>query len=253
MGEAYLDYTITDREVCRMRAENPIHMLGYAWVGPQAPYPVGPTNPIIIGFKAWETRKSLDEIGDSYAFIQWDNSCPDRPDLFRLTTSHGWADWDAGTSRAKDLMNMTLAEVAGDRGKVRFNATKPDGLDPPPHFRFGLPGRVCTRDLAYWFEFPDRLDMNGSFSNTTLDLVLSGSGKAETGAFGPSNFKTRELVAEFNVAFSGVFDSVNSTQKLSVRQPGEPLVAWVPNSGVHAASIGWIGRLVWVGTLLLLM
>ncbi|KAJ5199165.1 hypothetical protein N7491_000275 [Penicillium cf. griseofulvum] len=261
-GEASLHYTITDGEMCYRYvddAENTIQMLGYVWIGPQAPYPVGPTNPIIIGFKAWESRSSLDKISGSYSYIQWDESqigCPGYPDLFRITTTYGWTDFDARSYEAIDVMNMTISEAPTlaqedrdqDRGRVRFNATMPDKLNHDTGWLLRFPGRICSNDLSYSFNTPpERLAMNGSFTNTTFELTLSGSGKA----FTPS--KKGQLAAEFRMSFSGVFDGDNSTEKLNLRQPGQPLVAWVPNSGLRVVSVGWMTSFICLGALMVFM
>jgi hypothetical protein len=260
-GEASLHYTNTEGEMCyrHMRdTEYTIQMLGYLWIGPQAPYTVGPTNPIIIGFKAWESRRPLDEIADSYSYIQWDKNqiaCPGYPDLFRITTTHGWANWDARVNEAIDVMNMTISEAPAlaqgdrdqDQGRVRFNATMSDKLGHDPHWLLRFPKGSCSNDLSYSFDAPpERLVMNGSFTNTTFDLTLSGSGKAEAA----TTSGKRELTAEFRVTFSGVFDGDNSTEKLSLRQPGQPLVAWVPNSGLPVFSVNWMTSLICLGALM---
>jgi hypothetical protein len=36
MGEAYLNYNIIQGDICYRHAQIPVHMLGYAWSGPQA-------------------------------------------------------------------------------------------------------------------------------------------------------------------------------------------------------------------------
>ncbi|KAJ5567131.1 hypothetical protein N7535_006437 [Penicillium sp. DV-2018c] len=155
-GEASFHYTITDDEMCtngHMRGtEHTMPMLGYVWIGPQAPYPVGPTNPIIIGFKAWQSSKPLDKIGDSYGYIQWDEdgiACPGYPDLIRVTTTYGWFDFDARVYGAMDVMNMTISEAPGsldsDQGRVRFNATMPDKLDHDTDLLVRIPGGTNVR------------------------------------------------------------------------------------------------------------
>ncbi|KXG50031.1 uncharacterized protein PGRI_059980 [Penicillium griseofulvum] len=260
-GEASLHYTITEGETCyryKDDAENTIQMLGYVWIGPQAPYPVGPTNPIIIGFKAWESRRSLDKISDSYSYIQWDESqiaCPGYPDLFRITTTYGWTDFDARSYEAMDVMNMTISEAPtlaqGDRDqdqdRVHFNATMPDKLDHDTQWLLRFPGRICSNDLSYLLNTPpEQLAMNGSFTNTTFELTLSGSGKAVTS-------EKHQLSAEFRVSFSGVFDGDNSTEKLNLRQPDQPLVAWVPNSGLRVVSVGWMTSFICLGALMVFM
>lgn len=261
-GEASLHYTITESETCyryKHDAEKSIKMLGYAWIGPQAPYPVGPTNPIIIGFKAWESRRSLGEIWDSYGYVQWDDSqttCPTYPDLFKVTTTYGWTDWSVPAYKAIDVMNMTISEAPApaqgdqdqDQGRVRFNTTMPEKLDHETKWLLRLPGRICSVERYNLFKTPpERLAMNGSFTNTTLDLTLSGSGKAVTDS------EKYQFAAEFRLTFSGVFDGDNSTEKLSLRQTGQPLIAWVPNSGLHVVSVGWMTSLICLGALIVCM
>ncbi|KAJ5131327.1 uncharacterized protein N7515_007366 [Penicillium bovifimosum] len=259
-GEASFHYTITEDEMCtygNMRGtEHTMQMLGYVWVGPQAPYPVGPTNPIIIGFKAWESSKPLDEIGDSYGYIQWDEdgiACPSYPDLIRITTTYGWFDFDTRSYGAMDVMNMAISEAPGphDQGRVRFNATMPDKLDHETDLLLRIPGSYqCTNDYDYMFDTPpERLAMNGSFTNTTFDLTLSGKGNASS----ETTIEKRQLTTEFRLTFSGVFDGDNSTEKLSLRQPGQPLVTWVANSGLRLVSVGWMTGLICLGVLMVFM
>ncbi|EXA31400.1 hypothetical protein FOVG_17298 [Fusarium oxysporum f. sp. pisi HDV247] len=256
-GEASLNFTITAGELCGGNSKGPIQMLGYAWIGPQPEYPVGPTNSIIIGFKAWESDMSIDEIDESYAYIQEenDNYCPRQPDLFRIITTYGWLDTDHSAKtlipRAADFMNLSVTEGDGDQATVFFNAIMPDTLDHKPDYK-GLflmpPQGICHSGLQYKFSLPDRLEMTGSFTNTTLDLTLLGSGNTTAKT---SGYETYKITAEFNVTFSGVFDGDNSTEQLNLGQPGGPLVDWEPNSGSHVAPLGWIMSLVYIVTLIL--
>ncbi|KAL2863699.1 uncharacterized protein BJX67DRAFT_236256 [Aspergillus lucknowensis] len=235
-GAGYLHYHV-DRSSgsCYIdEDDHAVHLLGYVWIGPQPPTPPGPMNPIIISFKAWESSMSLDEIDVAYLNIPWGSdgpgsSCPSEPDLISLMTSFEWTDMDALKYRALDSMDMSLSEAGTDERRVQFSATMPNELEHNPGMRLRLPMRTCASNMAYQFDNPDRLTMNGSFTNTTLDLTLSGSG-AVNGRYEEDPFQ-----AEFNVTFSAVFDSSNSTQKLSLRHPGEPLVAWLPNSALRVA------------------
>lgn len=67
-GEAFMQWRFTAGKQCQ-NATGTVRMLGYAWVGPQPPYPKGPTNPIIIGFKAWQSAEALEDITFSYDFL----------------------------------------------------------------------------------------------------------------------------------------------------------------------------------------
>ncbi|KAJ3498135.1 hypothetical protein NLG97_g1349 [Lecanicillium saksenae] len=250
-GEASVSYIVTASKRCRMDNFRSTHMLGYAWIGPQPSYPTGPTNPIIIGFKAWETGLSLENIGDSYAYIKKDQFCPRQPDLFRVETSHGWTDFTARTTRAADFMNMTLANSAVNSNQVLFNATMKEELGFKPTdegLLLELPRGACSGSGDYKFALPDQLTMNGSFTNTTLNLTLSGRGNA-TGR----GLRDAEVTAEFEITFTGVFDSDNSTHKISVKPQGEPLVAWVQSSGFSETAIRWSSRVVFFAAALLLI
>ncbi|RDW86564.1 uncharacterized protein DSM5745_03206 [Aspergillus mulundensis] len=266
-GKAELFYNITEEGglTCHMSAENPISLLGYAWIGPQAPYPVGPTNPIIIGFKAWESRKPLDEIEDSYGYVDWDpgnsNGCPDRPDLFLLTTTYSWTDWRKSeellrvVGYAFDVLHLDLSATGdSDLGEVQFSGTMVNASVPKPEYRhmtIRMPGRICGMHRVFSMddEDIDRLGISGSFTNTTLDLTLSGRGTAVA----ISSWSRSNITVEFDLKFSGRFDSDNSTQKLSLQQRDQALVDWVPNLGIQIIprSLGWVGSLVCLGAIML--
>lgn len=248
-GEASLNYIITAGQRClTMNDIRSTHMLGYAWIGPQPLYPTGPVNPFIIGFKAWETDLSLDRIGDSYAYIKKDRFCPWKPDLFRVATTHGWTDFDARKTRAADFMNMNFTESGGNREEVLFNATRENALNFEPTddgLFLSLPRGTCSSTRDYHFQLPDELVMSGSFTNTTLNLTLSGRGNATS-----SNSRDAGLTAEFNITFTGVFDAANSTHIISLRHD-KPLVTWAQNSGSHHRIISWSSSFVYITALLL--
>ncbi|KAM0742074.1 hypothetical protein ACQRIT_002251 [Beauveria bassiana] len=250
-GEASLKYVVTAGQRCRPGDLQTSHMLGYAWIGPQPSYPAGPANSIIIGFKAWETDKSLDNIGDSYAYIKKDQFCPKKPDLFRVTTTHGWSDFSARTTRAADFMNMTLAESAANSDQALFNATMMEELNFKPTddgMLLILPKRACSDSREHTFRLPDQLTMNGSFTNTTLNLALSGRGNATS-----SSTRDNQITAEFEITFTGVFDAANSTHKISVQPQSQPLVTWVQSFGLRATALRWSSSFVYIAAALLLL
>ncbi|KAJ6789508.1 hypothetical protein PWT90_07168 [Aphanocladium album] len=253
-GEASLKYSVTAGETaerCSLGNVQSTHMLGYAWIGPQPSYPTGPANSIIVGFKAWETDQSLDKIGDSYWYIKKDEFCPKKPDLFRVTTTHGWIDFVERTTRAADFMNMGITESVGNAGQALFNATLKDDLGFKPTsdgLLLSVPKWPCSAARNYNFRLPDQLVMNGSFTNTTLLLTLSGRGNATS-----SKNRDAEVTAEFEVTFTGVFDAANSTHKISVQSQAEPLVAWVQSLGMSEMAISWGSRLLSAAALVLLI
>lgn len=248
-GEASLSFIITAGQRCPLNDMRSTHMLGYAWIGPQSSYPVGPTNPVIIGFKAWETDKSLDKIGDSYAYIKKDQFCPRQPDLFRVSTTHGWSDFIARKTRAADFMNMNVTESTSNREQALFNATMVDELNFEPTdngLLLSLPRGACSSSRDWNFRVPDQLTMNGSFTNTTLNLTLSGRGNATS-----SNSREANLTAEFKITFTGVFDADNSTHIISLQRQGGPLVTWVQSSALRHTAISWSSSFVYIIALLL--
>jgi hypothetical protein len=266
-GEAWLGYNIletTGIDHCNSSAENPIRLLGYAWVGPQSEEPAGLTNPYIIGFQAWESKEPVEEIDTSYDYVMWDPDekwCPEEPDLFLVRTTHSWRGSAAEPGGdlpivAADVIDMEFAADEQNSGGVSFNGTMPETITPEPRYEgfpfrlLGLPGRICTDERVYWFEDNiGRLGLSGSVTNATLDLVLTGRGIAVP----YRNNVPHNLTVEFNVTFSGRFDTANSTERPDIRQTEESLITWVPNSGVAVAPLGWVGCFISLLTLLLVI
>ncbi|KAE8339489.1 hypothetical protein BDV24DRAFT_135688 [Aspergillus arachidicola] len=246
-GEGYISYNITGGSRCR-DANGKLRILGYAWVGPQPPYPTGPLNPFIVGFKAWESDKPVNEIHTSYNPIKWtENSvCPMEPDLVRIATTRGWIDLTAHTSGASDVMIMNVSMDTTKSPAVRFNATT--ASDPKPAIDGGeglirLPGRTCS-SYGISTGWPSTTILNGSVTNTTLDLRFVGSGNTSSDY---KNYRGTEdeLHIEFSVTFSGQLDSINSTKVLNI-QSGNQTLTWVPNDGVRVLSGRWWYMLMWV-------
>lgn len=236
-GEASLAYNITGTSRCGDVAGK-LRLLGYAWVGPVTPYPTGPTNPFIIGFKAWESDKSVEDITDSYEWLNWGKSCTSKPDLVRVITSLAWpASEGRGVREAADVMRIrTEGHAASDR--VELNATSVDGLDIPKYRNEGLvrlPGRVCQSDELS-LDWPQGTRMNGSITNTTLDLRLVGKGNTSTD-YKYSSSKD-EIHIAFELTFSGTFDGVNSTMALDIQPQNETMVKWVKN-GAERMKMSW--------------
>ncbi|KAJ0415395.1 hypothetical protein BJY00DRAFT_317821 [Aspergillus carlsbadensis] len=266
-GKAWLGYEILDTtgmDSCNSSAENPIRLLGYAWMGPQSEAPAGPTNPYIIGFQAWEATEPVEEIDTSYDYVMWDPDekwCPEEPDLFLVRTTHSWRGSDADSDGelpivAADVIDMDFVADEDNSGTVSFNGTMPDTITPEPRnegfpFRLlGLPGRICTDERVYWFmDNVERLGLRGSVTNATLDLVLTGRGTAVP----YRNNVAHNLTVEFNVTFSGRFDTANSTERPNILETEESLITWVPNSGICVAPLGWIGAFIWLGALLVVI
>ncbi|KAE8155827.1 hypothetical protein BDV40DRAFT_310575 [Aspergillus tamarii] len=246
-GEGYLSYNITGGSRCR-GTNGELRILGYAWVGPQPPYPTGPLNPFIVGFKAWESDQPVSEIHTAYKPIKWTETsvCPMEPDLIRIATTRGWMDLTAHTSGASDVMIMNVSTDSTQSAAVRFNATT--ASDPKPAIDGGeglirLPGRTCS-SYGIHMGWPSTTILNGSVTNTTLDLRFAGSGNTSSDYI---NYRGTEdeLHIEFSVIFSGQVDGINSTKLLNI-QSGNQTLAWVPNGGVHVLPGRWWYVLMWV-------
>lgn len=246
-GNAKIDYSIFgEPELSSCRAEGSLRMLGYGWVGPQPPYPKGPTNTFIVSFKAWESRKPLEKITYSYKEIKWtDLSCPVEPDLVRVMSSRGWADLERGKGGADDVMIMDVSNDPMSNAKIIFNATAASNLDYKLSIfdvMIRIPGRVCDQNGALTFLIPAKTFMIGSITNETLELSYFGSGNTIQIERGD----TYNIV--FNVTFQGLFDSTNSTESLNIHHGNRPILTWVRNSSVcyTTSALKWSFLLSWV-------
>ncbi|KAF5855360.1 hypothetical protein ETB97_009349 [Aspergillus alliaceus] len=229
-GEGHISYNITGGSRCR-GVSGEIRMLGYAWVGPQPPYPTGPKIPSSSG------SSHGNPISDT---------CHDDPDLFRIATTRGWNDWTAHTYGASDVMVMNVSADSTTLPAVRFTATT--ASDPRPSINAGqglvrLPGRACSsNEIA--MDWPVATVMNGSVTNTTLELRFDGSGNTTSNYKHCSGSGTEDgLRIEFIVTFSGQFDSVNSTKALNIQHLNQT-PSWVPNDGSRILLFDWWYRAI---------
>ncbi|KAE8153600.1 hypothetical protein BDV25DRAFT_149146 [Aspergillus avenaceus] len=232
-GEGYLSYNMSGTQCQRTKQ---LRLLGYAWVGPRPPYPIGPENPFIIGFKAWESSNAVSEIHTSYTQIKWEgDSCVSQPDLFRIIITRGSASRDA----AFDTMALNVSSsLSGDA--VDFNATTVTDPDPGTSDSDGLfrlrAASCASRELdMHW---PDTTVMQGSVTNTTLELSFSGSVDMNSTQYQSYGNRDEDLKVNFTVTFSGHFDGVNSTHALNV-QRGNQSLAWIRNSAGKGVFDGW--------------
>ncbi|KAB8261631.1 hypothetical protein BDV32DRAFT_32643 [Aspergillus pseudonomiae] len=234
-GEGSLSYNMTTGTQCQITKQ--LRLLGYAWVGPQVPYPTGPENPFIVGFKAWESTKSVSEIHSSYTQITWEgDSCSSQPDLFRIVTTKG----SASRTEAADTMIMNVSTSSAAPDVVDFNATT--GTDSDLRISdsdglFRLRAESCASHDTdmHW---PATTVMQGSVTNTTLELKFSGSVDQNSSQYQSYDGINENLKVNFTLTFSGQFDSVNSTHALNVQRSNQSL-AWVPNSATNIASGAW--------------
>ncbi|KAH1488228.1 hypothetical protein LV164_006381 [Aspergillus fumigatus] len=249
-GEAFLHWQFTAGRPCQ-NSSGTVRMLGYAWVGPQPPYPTGPTNPIIIGFKAWQTNDALENITFSYDFLHDGLYCPTAPDLVKIKTSNGWTDYQASTdipradrARAHDVFDLDLALDAERPDSVRFNGSMVPGLKPPPTYTVEvlLPASACNRQSRLSLGYGEELNMSGSLTNTTLELSLAGVGKGSYAS--GSGIMLRAM---FNITFSGTFDSGNSTRAVAIKPDTQPMVFWVDNGAMMHGCLSWMLKLMFIG------
>ncbi|BAE64020.1 unnamed protein product [Aspergillus oryzae RIB40] len=234
-GEGYLSYNITNGNKCQSTKQ--LRLLGYAWIGPQPPYPAGSENPFIIGFKAWESTKAVSEIHTSYTQIIWEgDSCASEPDLFGIVTTRG----SASRTEASDTMIMNVSTSPAAPGAVDFNASTVTDLSPrisDSEGLFRLRAQSCASHDTD-MRWPATTVMQGSVTNTTLGLEFSGSVDMNSTQYQFYAGRDENLKVNFTVTFSGQFDSVNSTHALNVQQANQSL-AWVPNSAVNIVPGSW--------------
>ncbi|KAE8380448.1 hypothetical protein BDV26DRAFT_279516 [Aspergillus bertholletiae] len=239
-GEGSLSYNMTSSSQCQSTKK--LRLLGYAWIGPQPPYPAGSENPFIVGFKAWESTRAVSEIHTSYTQIKWEgDSCVSQPDLFRIVTTRG----SASGTEASDTMVMNISTSTAASDVVSFNATTVP--DPDPRIGdsdglFRLRAASCaSRDTdMHW---PATTVVEGSVTNNTLELKFSGSVDMNSTQYQFYVGRDEDLKVNFTVTFSGQFDSVNSTHALNIQQ-GNQTLAWIPNSGSDIMLQGWSYTLV---------
>ncbi|KAF7590400.1 hypothetical protein BBP40_002901 [Aspergillus hancockii] len=240
-GEGYLSYDMNRTAGDECRDAKQLRVLGYAWIGPQPPYPKGPRNPFIIGFKAWQSNNAVSDIFTSYPLIIWNEaSCPSEPDLFRVVTTTDYG------SAAVDTMSMNVSTISTTPGAVQFNATTMTDPDPKIDKYDGLfrlrHGSCLSIDTS--MSWPDTTVMQGSVTNTTLELKFSGSVDINASQYESFTSRYKDFKVNFTVTFSGQFDSANSTHALNVQQ-GNQSLEWVANSAADIVSGGWGYMLVW--------
>ncbi|KJK63766.1 hypothetical protein P875_00064767 [Aspergillus parasiticus SU-1] len=189
------------------------------------------------GFKAWESTKAVSEIHTSYTQIKWEgDSCSSEPDLFGIVTTRG----SASRTEASDTMIMNVSTSSAAPGAVDFNASTVTDLSPrisDSEGLFRLRAQSCASHDTD-MRWPATTVMQGSVTNTTLELEFSGLVDMNSTQYQSYAGRDEDLKVNFTVTFSGQFDSVNSTHALNVQQ-GNQSLTWVPNSAVNIVSGSW--------------
>ncbi|KAJ5143723.1 uncharacterized protein N7515_002510 [Penicillium bovifimosum] len=233
-GEASFTYTIepvpnkTTEMLSSSKVECPagertMRMLGAAWVAARAPEPAGLSNPITIGFKAWESNIRLADIDYSYSVC-------DKVDVVRLSTTVDWIENDEDEAKAMDAVELNITQAAGNSDMVEFDGVydlkswadserddgRPERYDNPglSDQLIILPEGLCSDGnklgeiITVW---PTGTYFSGSMTNDTLELSMSGS--TVTG-FKERNRRTPDTKVNvtFEITFTGRLDAANSTQ-----------------------------------------
>lgn len=241
-GEAYLSYNITAGPYCQKLRR--LRLLGYAWIGPQPPYPKGPTNPFIIGFKAWQSDANVSNIHSSYSQIKWEgDTCASEPDLFRITTTRG----SVSRTNASNTMVLDVSSESITSDAVHFNASTVQSPSPRLSQYDGLfrlrAGSCLQHDTDFFW--PEKTIMEGSVSNTTMELKFSGSVNMNSTQYQHYLGREEDFKMTFTVKFTGQLDSPNSTHALRVQQ-GNDTLTWIPNNALAIRTGGFLESFVWI-------
>lgn len=220
-----------------------IRMLGVAWVGPRTPYPTGLINPFSLGFKAWQSDEPVSNITYSYKFCEADI------DLVHLGTTVDWSEWNWRTQEdihgSTDAVVLNLTQAAGNSHEILFDGVYDlTGLresqmvsanDGVRDDQIVLPAQTCSLLGEVLIGWPTGTYINGSMTNETLALDISGSTVAGFGElYGTSEAKVN---VSFHISFTGSYDSANSSQVLNLGQSGQSLVSFEKATEGAAASI----------------
>ncbi|CAG8029228.1 unnamed protein product [Penicillium olsonii] len=268
-GFASFKYTIDVLPVTRAEGESftlydpecpagqqSLRMLGVAWIAGKPPRPLGPKNPIAIGFKAWESKVRLSDIDYSYSVC-------DKVDLMHFGTTVDKMrpndedkdeDEDVAT-QAMDAVELNITQAPGDPNKIQFDGvydlknwqnSKPGDVDKE---RFDDPGlwdqmlylpkgtcRETSEGLSQAMMKWAGTHVNGSLTNDTLELNLSGTSVA---AF-PRDSSDNSTYANvtFEISFTGYLDTANSTQviRTGAASQNESLITFDRASSATATS-----------------
>ncbi|CAI7593428.1 unnamed protein product [Penicillium bialowiezense] len=228
-------------------------MLGAAWVAGRPPRPAGPKNPIAIGFKAWKSNVRLSDIDHSYSVC-------DDVDLMHFGTTvdmmHSDDDDDTPTE-AMDAVELNITQAPKNPDQILF-----DGIYDLKDWENSKRGQEKERfdDAGLWDQMlylpPSTCressgnvgqammrwagtHVNGSMTNDTLELTLSGT----TIAGFPQHFSDNSTNANvtFAISFTGYFDAPNSTQVVltGAASQNETLVAFERANSAFNPALPW--------------
>jgi hypothetical protein len=224
-----------------------IRMLGVAWIGPQTPTPTGLRNPFSLGFKAWETNKAVENITYSYS------SCDSNVDLVHLGTTVDWREYGQTSKDDKngalDAVLLNVTRAVGNENEIEFDGVydvtslkssqmivKNDGLHVD---QIHLPEEICSwngDEGDIMIGWPTGTRVNGSLTNETLTLDVSGSVITKSG----EDTTDEQVNVTFQISFTGKYDAANSSQIANIGQD-QTLVNFVKATGAGTRrEIPWL-------------
>lgn len=250
-GESFFQYRIRDVPTnytyhganCPTGTHS-IRMLGMAWVGPKAPTPTYLQNPFTVGFKAWQSNKDVSEITYSYSL------CDTDVDLVHLSTTVDWREYGTNyeVDGAIDSVKLNITPAADDSHEVLFDGVYDltslssaqmvyanDGIHED---QIHLPAETCNLKGEILIGIPTGTYVNGSMTNDTLRLDISGTTVAGFGdLYGSSD---AQVNVTFQITFEGRYAAANSSQVVTVGGSGQPLVSFdKATGGTSATLISW--------------
>ena len=216
LGEASLQISVAQQadgicETASTALPLPDRLFGAAWIGPQAPHPEGPENGVVIGFKAWVSDSSVDNINLSY------NTCAIDADsiFFRSTSWFTFIYPNNEVHGARDTVPLSLSSSPNDSLAAVFNGAYVNAPEKKwnnisygewSEDEFVPPEGLCRGYSFVDDSIPEATTINGSITRETLALTVSGVMAGRV--FGVN--------VSFVVDFKGTYDAANSTQAVIV-------------------------------------
>ncbi|KAJ5734665.1 hypothetical protein N7533_013068 [Penicillium manginii] len=254
-GEASFDYVIRDLPTNNTylgtncpKDHRTIRMLGIAWVGPRTPTPSDLHNPFTLGFQAWQSDNSVANITYSYS------SCDTDVNLVQLKTTVDWSEYVHETNRdikgAIDAVVLNVTRAGDNNHEVQFegvydvsslrSAQTIIASDGTHKDQIHIPAKTCSMMGDILIGWPSGTIINGTMTNNTLTLSISGTTIAGFGDLDGSH--DEQVNVTFNIAFTGTYDSANSSQVVQVGASNQSLVSFEKATGdaIAWASPRWL-------------
>ncbi|CEO60312.1 hypothetical protein PMG11_04944 [Penicillium brasilianum] len=257
-GEASFDYVIRDLPTNNTylgtncpKDRRTIRMLGIAWVGPRTPTPSNLHNPFTLGFQAWQSDNTIANITYSYS------SCDTDVNLVQLKTTVDWREYVHETNKdiegAIDAVDLNVTQAGNNDHEVQFeglydvsslrSTQEIFASDGTHNDQIHIPAETCSMMGDILIGWPSGTIINGTMTNNTLTLSISGTTIAGFGDLYGSH--DEQVNVTFSISFIGTYDSANSSQVLQVGASNQSLVSFEKATG---GAIAWApprGLLVW--------